>query len=104
MNVEHFKTFRADQLDVDQLIEIESFGMQLRAGFERHGLDEPAYVDLQLKAVKRDIRSRSRETLEAKRLELMARRDSLKTPTERRSELELELEKLNKQLGEPQPA
>jgi DNA repair ATPase RecN len=96
-----FKNFVSDRLDIDELIELTAFGKMLRAEYEAHQLEEPEFVDSQLKALKREIFARNADRLEARKREIRSRLDSLKTPTQRKSELEKELREIDKQL---QPA
>jgi hypothetical protein len=95
-----FQNFNKERLDVHQLIALAAFGRSLRAEYEAHQLDEPAWLDVQIKSLRHEIRSRSLDQLEARRKEINARLDSLKTPTEKKQELLKEKKKLEEQLAE----
>lgn len=95
-----FKTFTADRLDIHQLVALAAFGRTLRAEYEEFQIDEPTWVDTQLKALRREIHSRNADNLEKRRSEINTRLESLKTPAEKKAALLKELTKLNKDLAE----
>jgi ATP-dependent Lon protease len=68
----------------------------LRDEYEQLQIEEPDFVDLQLKALKREIASRTAEKRESRIRELKARIDNLKTPAQKKKELEEELAALSK--------
>lgn len=94
-----FKNFDAGRLDIEELVALAAYGRMLREEFEVHGLDEPAYVDVQLKALKREIHARNADKLEATLRELKSRREALKTPTEKKAEINRQIAQLEKQLA-----
>lgn len=98
MNISTFKNFSADRMDVDELVSLCAFGKAIRAEYDALQLDEPEFVGIQLASLKREIRSRVADKLEARKRELTARIDSLKTPAQKKAELEAELKKLEAQL------
>lgn len=95
-----FKSFDADRMQLDELVALEVFGHGLREAYDRLGIDEPSYLDTQLKSVRRVIRTRNADKLSARSKELQNRLDSLKTPAEKRKEILAEQAKLNKKLAE----
>ena len=94
------KNFVADRLDVDELIALAAFGRQLRNEYETHQLDEPDWLDAQLKTLRREIQVRNSDKLEARRREINARLESLKTPAQKKAELLKEKAAIEKQLQE----
>jgi DNA repair ATPase RecN len=98
MSMAAFKNFSADRMDLDELVALSAFGKSLRAEYEALQLEEPEFVAVQINTLKREIRSRVADKLEARKRELANRIDSLKTPKEKKAELEAELAKLEKQL------
>lgn len=95
MNLQAFKTFNTDRAsDVDEMVAGLAFGKALRAEFDALQIEEPAYIDVQIKALRREIASRNADKVEARKRELLARIDALKTPTQKKAELEAELKKL----------
>ena len=99
MNLASFKNFSADRLDVDELIALSAFGKTFKAEFTALGVDVPEYVDLQLKTLKREVRGRVADKLEADKRRIKAQLDSLKTTSERKAELKKQLETVEAQLA-----
>lgn len=96
--LEQFRNFNVDGLDIDELVALSLFGRQLRAEYEAVQIEEPEWVDVQLKALRREIHVRNANNLEARRREIDARLDALKTPGQRKTELLKERESIDKQL------
>ena len=94
MNLQSFKTFNADRMDVDELVALLAFGKTLRTEYEALQLEEPEFVDTQLKSLRREINARNADKIAARKRELTARIDSLKTPTQKKAEAEAELARL----------
>jgi hypothetical protein len=97
-NLTEFKNFIADRCDVDQLVSLVAFGKQLRAEYDALQLEEPEWVDVQLKSLRREIFARNADALEARRREINSRLDALKTPGQRKSELLQEKAEIDKKL------
>jgi phosphoenolpyruvate synthase/pyruvate phosphate dikinase len=93
-----FRNFQADRMDLDELVYLAAVGSQLRAEYEKHNLEEPDWVDVQLKALKREIFARNADKLESRRKEIQARLESLKTPQQKKQELLKEQAEINKKL------
>lgn len=98
MFLQQLKNFVADRLDLDELVALAAFGRHVRTEFEANNLDEPEWLDLQLKSLRREIHTRNADKLEARRKEINARIDSLKTPSERKQSLLKERQQIEKQL------
>lgn len=99
MSLGTFKSFTADRMDIDELVALMAFGKSLRTEYDALQMEEPAFVDLQLKSLRREITARTADRLEARKRELTARIDSLKTPAQKKTELEKELANLEAQLA-----
>jgi hypothetical protein len=97
MNLAQFKTFKAEQMDLDELVALTAFGRSLRSEYEALQLEEPAFVDVQLKSLRREITARNADKLSATKRELEARIDSLKSPAQKKKELEEKLAKIKEQ-------
>ena len=91
-----FKGFTAARLQLDELVALEAYGHGLRESYERLGVDEPQYIDVQLKSLKREIRTRVADKHEARKREVQRSLDNLKTPAEKKAELKRELAELEK--------
>lgn len=95
-----FKNFSdSNRAEIDELVALAAFGRSLRAEYETHQLDEPDWVDIQLKSIRREIQTRNADRLEARKREINARLESLKTPGQRKSELLKEKAEIEKQLA-----
>ena len=84
------------RMNMDELVELAAYGRTLSGEYDALGLDAPDWIDDQLKAVRREIKVRNLENIENKLTELKARKDSLKTPQERKRDINSEIEKLEK--------
>jgi hypothetical protein len=93
-----FRSFQVDRMDIDELVALAAFGAQLRAEYEKHQLEEPEFVDVQLKSLKREIHARNADRLEARKREISTRLESLKTPAQKKQELLKEKAAIEKQL------
>jgi hypothetical protein len=98
MSLHNFRNFEADRLDIDELIYLAAVGSLLRSEYEKHQLEEPDWVDIQLKSLRREILARSADKLEARRREVVARLDNLKTPAQRKQELLKEKAEIDRKL------
>ena len=94
-----FKNFDANRLDLDELIALAAYGRQLREEYEAQSLDEPEFIDIQLKSLRREIHSRNADKLEKTLREKRSRLEALKSPTEKRAEIKREITTLEKQLA-----
>jgi len=97
--LDQFRNFIADRMTMDQLIALAAFGRQLRSEYEVHQVEEPDWVDVQLKSLRREIAAKNADSLEARKREINARLDGLKTPTEKKAELLKEKKKIDEQLA-----
>jgi hypothetical protein len=96
--LDQFRNFNVDGLDIDELVALSLFGRQIRAEYESLQLEEPEWVDIQLKALRREIHTRNAQNLEARRREITLRLDSLKTPGQKKQELLREQADIEKKL------
>ena len=94
-----FRNFDADRCDVAELMELAAFGRALRAEFAAHNVEEPEFVDVQLKSLAREIRTRNADQLARTLREKKARLQALKPAEQRREELAAEIADLEKQLA-----
>jgi ATP-dependent Lon protease len=94
MNITALKNFNADRLDMEDLVGLLADCKALRAEYEALQIEEPEYIDTTIKAIRREITARNADKIAARKRELAARIDSLKTPAQKKAELEKELAKL----------
>jgi ATP-dependent Lon protease len=95
MNITALKNFNADRLDMEDLVGLLADSKALRLEYEALQIEEPEYIDTTIKAIRREITSRNADKVAARKRELKARIDSLKTPAQKKSELEKELAALD---------
>ena len=96
--LDQFRNFNVDGLDIDELVTLSLFGRQIRVEYESLQIEEPEWVDIQLKALRREIHVRNANNLEARRREIDARLDALKSPGQRKTELLNERAQIDKAL------
>lgn len=89
-----FRSFNVEVGDIDELIALSAFGNQLREEYKRLNLEEPEWLNDQLKAVTREVHKRTEDAREARVREIDARIDALATPEEKREKLRKERERL----------
>ena len=94
MNINALKNFNSDRLDIDEMVGLLADSKALRAEYDALQIEEPEYIDTTIKAIRREINARNADKIAARKRELAARIDSLKTPLQKKKELEDELAKL----------
>jgi hypothetical protein len=94
MDLATFKNYNTARADLDELIVMAAFGRMLRAEYESHQINEPEFVGSKLKALRAEIADRNADKIAARKSELKARLDSLKSPKEKAAELRKELAEL----------
>lgn len=96
--LQNFKTFTANRMELDELIELAAYGRQIRNEYETHQVEEPAYVGEQLNALRREIAARVADKKAARVASIKQQIAGLETASEKRERLKAELAKL-----EPEP-
>lgn len=94
MDMTTFKNYNAARADLDELIAMAAFGRALRAEYEAHQIEEPEFVAAKLKVLRAEIADRNADKVAARKSEIKARLDALKSPKEKAAELRKELEAL----------
>ena len=94
MDLTTFKNYNTTRADLDDLVAMAAFGRSLRAEYEAHQLDEPEFIGAKLKSLRAEIADRNADKVAARKRELAARIDSLKSPREKKAELLKELAEL----------
>lgn len=89
--LEQFRVFQVNRMDLEELVALAAYGRTLRDEFEKQKVEEPEFIDVNLKALRREIQSRVADKTDARRRQIRTKLDSLKTPAEKRAELEAEL-------------
>jgi len=94
MDLQTFKSYNTARADLDDLVAMAAFGRTLRAEYEAHQIEEPEFVGTKLKALRAEIADRNADKIAARKSEIKARLDALKSPKEKAAELRKELEAL----------
>jgi hypothetical protein len=94
-----FKNLQIERMQLEELVALLVFAKQFRDEFDGLNVEPPSYVDTNLKALRREITGRIADDLEKQKRELVARLDSLKTPSQRKAELQKQLSTIEKQLS-----
>lgn len=98
--LETLKNFNASAASIEEMVALRAYGRLVRDEFDGLMIDVPEWLDAQLKNLARQIKAKNADRLEARRKELRARLESLKTPNEKKAELRKELAALDRQLVE----
>ena len=94
MDLQTFKSYNTSRADLDDLVATAAFGRMLRNEYESHQIDEPEFVGAKLKALRAEIADRNADKIAARKNEIKARLDALKSPKEKAAELRKELAEL----------
>ena len=97
--LDRLKHLDLDRIDVDEAVYLVTLGESMKAQYTGRGLETPEWLVQNTKELDREIRNRQRDNLEKAKKETIAALDALKTPTQRREELQAKLERLNQALG-----
>jgi hypothetical protein len=94
MDLQTFKSYNTARADLDELVAMAAFGRALRNEYESHQIEEPEFVGAKLKALRAEIADRNADKIAARKSEIKARLDALKSPKEKAAELRKELERM----------
>ena len=89
--LDQFKNINVDRMDIDELVNLASFGRQFRQEFESLGAPVPEYVDDNLRTLRGELNARLADRRAARAREIRSQLDSLKSREEKRTQLEQEL-------------
>jgi hypothetical protein len=97
--IERLKNLDADKVDLDELITLSALAKVLRAEYEYYGAEAPAWLDQRLRALGRAIRLRQEDYVEKRLAEAKARLAALKPESEKREDLQKEIQALESRLA-----
>jgi hypothetical protein len=95
--LDQFRNLDTNRLDIAQLVTMAAFGRILRAEYEAVQIDEPSWLDTNLKSIRREIHARNADQVEKLLKEKRAKLENLKTPAEKKKELLSQIKDLEKQ-------
>ena len=79
---------------VGGLVFLSATATGLRGEFEKLNVEVPEWLDTRSRELKREIHTRQQDATDKRVREIRSRLDALKTPSEKRAELEAELTKI----------
>lgn len=95
--LDELKNFNPSRMSMPELVELAAAGRLIEAEFKELGVEAPEWIADNLKAVRREVKTKNADSLHAKLRELKARREALKTPDEKRSALDDQIKNLETQ-------
>ena len=93
------KNFDANRGSIDEMVSLRAYARSLVAEYEAQNVEVPEWIEPQLKNLDRQIAAKNADRLEARRREIRARLENLKTPNEKKAELRRELAQLDRQIA-----
>jgi hypothetical protein len=93
------KNFDANRASIDEMVALRAFARGLVTEYAEQKVDLPEWIETQATSLDRQILAKNHDRLAARRKELQARADNLKTTAERRAEIRKELAQLDKVLA-----
>jgi len=94
--LEQLKRWNLDTGSVEDLVSLHAFGVMVRAHYETLNIETPEWLDAKLRQIKREIVQRNSDENERRLKVFKAQLDNLKTPTERKAEIQKEISRLEK--------
>lgn len=82
---------------LEELVYLSAQARTLRSEYDTLNVEVPEWLDNRLREIKRRIHTMTQDAVEKRKREIKSRLDALKTPTEKRTELEKELAALEAQ-------
>lgn len=99
MSLIQLKKFTAAQHDMEELHTLNAFAKNLVASYEEHGQDQPDWLLEATELISNEISTRAKEDLKRKLALAKGRLEGLKTPSEKRLDVEREINRLTKAIN-----
>lgn len=93
-----FKTFTKERMSIEELVEMAAIGRLLKHEFLENKVDPPEIIDINLKSLRREIKSKQADQLEAQLKQAQQTLDHMKSPGEKRESLEKTIQLLQARL------
>lgn len=93
------KNFDANQLNMEEMVELAAYARTLQDEFIGQGVEVPEWLTLQAKVVSREIKAKNAAEIEKKLREAKGRREVLKTPGQKKADLDRTIAALEKKLA-----
>lgn len=98
MLLQAFKTFTKERMSVEELVEMAAIGRLMKHEFLENKIDPPEIIDINLKSLRREIKSRVADQLEAQLKQAQQSLEHMKSPGEKRENLEKTIQLLQARL------
>lgn len=99
MMFQRLRTLQIDRIDVDEAVELVTFGREAEKTYATYLVPTPEWLKDGIAQLDGEIKRRRRDMLEMRKKEVQAKLTALKSRDERKAEAEAELGKLNDALG-----
>ena len=101
--LDKLRKFNLDSLSLDEAMFLLVNARQLAAGYGSFQASVPEWLNDNIVALEREVRSRYRDELERRLKEVKARRANFRSAEEKRQDADAEIAALEKALGTQQP-
>lgn len=88
-----------DRLDIDEAVALLAFGKMVSAEYGSHNIQCPDKITDAVNVLAKDVEARRKDYLQRRLKELRAQKETLKTVSEKRNDVEKELQKLEAELA-----
>lgn len=88
--MEKLKSLQLQRMDVDEMIELATWGRAMHNGYSYYDVPSPAWLSDALAQLDGEIKRRRQELLQARLQEIRSRMQALKTREERKADLDAE--------------
>jgi len=93
------KSATLNRMDIDDLLELSAYARALENEAKELGVELPEWIAENAQSIRREIKAKNRDRLAARIKAVKARRETLKTPDEKRTALDNELAVLEAELA-----
>lgn len=100
MFLEQLASLNMDRIDLDDAVELLTFGTALQKTYADNQLVTPEFVNDAVSKLKHEIATKRRENLEMALKQARARKENLKTAEQKRQETDDEIARLEQQLAQ----
>lgn len=94
--LEQLRNFDAKRLDLEELVELSAIGTTIKNEFDRVTVETPEWLDANLKSLRREIKARQADQIEAALREKRLQVERMTPVEERRKKAQEELAELER--------
>lgn len=100
MDMNAIRQFNTEREPLEDLVVMLALGQLIMAEYEKLNIDEPDWLAPKVKAIRRQAQLTVRDQQEKRLAEAKMRLESLKTPQEKKAQLQKEINQLQRQMAE----